>query len=413
MQKNITLENALALLLERCPILPPETVPVGDAFGRVLAADFFAAANVPPFTRSPYDGYAMRAADIAAAAPQAPVRLEVTEEIPAGRVPGYPLRAGQAAKVLTGAPLPAGADCVEKYELLERAGSLVSVFAPLRAGQNVVPVGEDIHRGQLLAPQGFVINGALMGLLAAMGEPGVQARRRPRAAVLSTGDELLDLGEPLAPGKIRNSNLYALGGYIKATGAEPVLAGIARDRTEEVAARLDEALNRADLVFTTGGVSVGDYDVVADAVRAAGAELLFHRLALKPGAPSLAAVRDGRLIIGLSGNPAAALLIFLLLGVPVLKKMSGRAEVTYPVTEAVLQREFRKSSSERRFLRGRLLLRDGGVQFEPAAEQNNDAMTSLLRCDALAEIPANSGPLAVGARVKVWLLDNCYAGGLP
>jgi molybdopterin molybdotransferase len=413
MQTDISLESALSLLLERCPALPAETVPLADSLGRVLAADFFASEDIPPFARSPYDGYAMRAADIERADAGAPVRLEVLEEIPAGRMPRYPLRPGQAAKIMTGAPLPPGANCVEKHERTEHTDRAVSIFAPLRSGQNVVPVGEDIRRGRLLAPQGFRVNGALMGLLAAMGASKVSARRRPRVAVISTGDELLEVDEPLVPGKIRNSNRYALIGYIRSVGAEPVFCGLVRDRVGEVAALLRDALDQADVVLTTGGVSAGDYDVVADATRAAGAELIFHRLAIRPGAPSLAAAYGDKLILGLSGNPAAALLVFFLLGVPVLKQLSGRSDIAYHTTEATLLREFSKPSPERRFLRGRLVLQNGGVEFDPDGEQNNDVMTSLLYCDSLAEIPAGSGPLAAGAHLNVWLLDNCYLGALP
>jgi molybdopterin molybdotransferase len=413
MQTNIPLEEALDLLLRRCSVLPAETVPLSESFGRVLAEDFYAGEDVPPFDRSPYDGYAMRAADIAGAAPGAPARLKVLEEVPAGYTPRYPLEAGLATKVMTGAPIPAGADCVEKYEVTERAGDVVSVFAPLRAGQNIVPAGEDIRRGQLLAPAGFAVNGALMGLLAATGAPEVLVRRRPRVAIACTGDELLEISAPLEPGKIRGSNRYALTGYLQALGAEPVPCGTARDRADEVAALIRGALDRSDLVLTTGGVSAGDYDVVKEAAAVAGAELIFHRLALKPGAPSLAAAHGDKIILGLSGNPAAALLVFLLIGVPLVKKLAGRADIAYRVAEAVLLSEFPKSSRERRFLRGRVALADGVVSFDPVGGQNNDSMTSLLRCDALAEIPAGSPPLAAGTRLKIRLLDNFSTEGAP
>jgi molybdopterin molybdotransferase len=399
----ISLEEAQEILLRHCRPVPAETVPLAEAWGRVLATDLIATENIPPFTRSPYDGYAMRAADIASASRTAPVKLRVLEEIPAGFTPTLPLKAGEATQVFTGAPLPEGADCVEKYEDLDRAGDNLTVYAPLRGGQNVVPVGEDIRLGQPLAAAGLVVNGALMGLLASMGRAEVSVRRRPRVAVISTGDELIDIAAPLSPGKIRNSNCYALCGYIRALGGEPVIIGTARDRIEEVAGLITAGLAAADLVVTTGGASVGDYDVMQDAMTAAGAELLFWKLALKPGGPTLAAVKDGQCILGLSGNPAAALLIFLLLGGSMTHKLAGR-EGTREIIDVTLLSGFPKKSPARRFLRGKLTYREDGVYFDPAGEQNNDALSSLLQADALADVPAGSGPLPAGTKLKAVLL---------
>ncbi|WP_041445494.1 molybdopterin molybdotransferase MoeA [Syntrophobotulus glycolicus] len=404
METNVSAEKALQFLLGNCPAGGQERVALPDSLGRVLDEDIRAGEDIPQFDRSPLDGYAFRAADTLRAGEDNPLILEVIEEVPAGYTPSKAVSAGKTIKVMTGAPIPEGADAVVKYEETLEKGNTVSLFQAFRSGQNIVRAGEDVMKGQIVARKGSVVNPPLIGLLAALGISEISVFRRPRVAVVSTGEELQDLGEELEKGKIRNSNSYSLAAYISELGGEPLVIGTAGDKAEEVAVLMKRGLAEADVVMTTGGVSVGDYDVVQDAVRLAGAEVLFWRIDMKPGSPTLAALKDGKLILGLSGNPAAGMVVFQLLASPLIKKLAGRAEYLWQRIEVLLKEDFRKNSPRRRYLRGRLVWEKGTALMEFTGGQGNDVLSSLIECDLLAEIPAGSGPLKAGEKLEALLL---------
>jgi len=245
----------------------------------------------------------------------------------------------------------------------------------------------------------------LMGMLAALGISVVPVFKRPLIAIGSTGDELCDVSETLAPGKIRNSNSYTLQGYIRSIGAEPIVIGMCQDRIEDVASLIEQGLERADLVLTTGGVSVGDYDVVRHAVDYLQAEILFWKVDIKPGSPILAAVKNDKLIIGLSGNPAAAMVTFQLLVVPLIKKIMGRQDYLHPQIDVILKDDFPKASPRRRFLRGKLVMENGIAYMEVTGGQGNGVLSSLEGCNLLAEIPAQSGPIQAGKKLKAYIIN--------
>lgn len=404
MRKKISLEEALELLLNHSLQMEEEQVHLMDALGRVLSKDVVAQENTPPFDRSPYDGYAFRSEDTKKATKETPALLEVIEEVPAGYAPKNKAVSGTAIKILTGAPIPEGADAVIMYEATSRRDNLVAIYTPAKPGENVIRCGEDVRKGAIIALQGALITPPLLGLLAAQGISAISVYRRPRIGVVNTGDELLDVAESLAPGKIRNSNSYTLMGYIQLIGAEPVILGTAQDRTEAVASLIEKGLEKADMVITTGGVSVGDYDVVGKSVELIGAETLYWKLDLKPGSPTLAAAKDGKLILGLSGNPAAAMIIFQLLGFPYIRKMAGRGDYLNQKLEVVLKKDFPKSSPKRRFLRGRLSY-DGGATFmDSTGGQGNGVLSSLIGSNLLVEIPAGSGPVQSGTKLTAYLI---------
>ncbi|HHV64089.1 MAG TPA: molybdopterin molybdotransferase MoeA [Peptococcaceae bacterium] len=405
MRKNISLEEAQELLMEHCPSLQTGYVGLQDSLGRVLAEDIVAKENIPPFARSPYDGYALRAEDTVKASPDSPVGLEIIEEVPAGYAPKKIVLPGTAVKILTGAPVPEGADAVIKFEETEVKDKKVLIFSKLKAGQNVVPAGEDVAQGDKIACLGAVISPPLVGLMASLGITEVPVYERPRIAIISTGDELLDVYEPLQPGKIRNSNSYTLAAYCRELEAQPFILATTRDKKEEVGLRLIEALEKADMVITTGGVSVGDYDVLDEAMEYIGAETLYWKIDIKPGSPNLAAVKGGKVILSLSGNPAAALVVFHLLGVPYIKKMAGRVDYLHPKIEVTLKNDFSKASPRRRFLRGKLRLEKGIAFMEVTGGQGNGVLHSMIGCNILAEIPAGSGPLQAGSKLSAFLLD--------
>lgn len=404
MKFNIPLEEAQGIILERCRPVGAELVHLTEALGRVLAKDIKAEENIPPFPRSPYDGYAFRAEDTAGVSESNPVILEVIEEVPAGYAPSKQVVSGKAVKILTGAPIPEGADAVTKYEETKIDGTNVAISTSFKSGENIVPAGEDVREGEMIACKGTMLTPPLIGLMSSLGLSEIEVYKRPRIAIISTGDELLDITEPLSPGKIRNSNAYTLAAYCKELGAEPLIMGTVKDKKDEAAKLITEGLKEADLVITTGGVSVGDYDVVGDAVAETGAETLFWKIEIKPGSPSLAAVKDGKLILALSGSPAAAMVIYQLAGIPLIKKLAGWTEVFHPQIEVILKSGFRKASPRRRFLRGRLIIENGTAYMEITGGQGNGVLRSLIDCDILAEIPAGSGPLKAGERLKAYLL---------
>lgn len=406
MKKNISLEEAQSLLLGRCQLTKKEYVSLPDSLDRVISEDIKAEENIPPFDRSPLDGYAFRAEDTEKAGRQNPVTLEVIEEVPAGYAAKKKIVAGTAIKVMTGAPIPEGADAVEKYENTQRNRNFVKIFSSFKSGENIILAGEDVVKGEVVAGRGMVVTPPVIGLLASLGICEVPVFKRPKVAIVSTGDELLDISEPLQPGKIRNSNRYSLEAYIKDIGAEPVIIGTAKDKTEEAAELIAKGIEVADMVITTGGVSVGDYDVVQDAVECIGAETLFWKIDIKPGSPTLAAVKDGKVILGLSGNPASALVVFQLLGSPFIKKMAGRTRYLPEKIEAVLKEDFRKPSPKRRFLRGKLLIENGTAFIKLTGDQGNVVLRSMVGCNALAEVPEGSGPLKAGEKLNTYLVDK-------
>lgn len=404
MKQNISLEEARHLLLANCSLPRVEEIYFRDALGRVLGEDLVAKENVPPFSRSPYDGYAFRAADTVTATADRPVLLEVIEEVPAGHAPQAKLGEGQAVKILTGAPIPEGADVVEKFEVTTRQGNQVAVYASYRSGTNIIPAGEDVAEGDIVAYRGQVVDPPIVGLMAALGMVKVPVYQRPQIAIISTGDELLEVGEPLQPGKIRNSNSHTLAAYCTELGGDPIVLRTPKDRVEEIGTAIQSGLEQSQMVITTGGVSVGDYDLVHEALKYIGAEILYWQIDIKPGSPTLAAVKDGKVILGLSGNPASAMVVFQLLGFPYIRKLTGRSNYMLPEIQVTLKEDFRKASPARRFLRGRLIYERDRIYMESTGDQGNGILHSMIGCDVLAEIPAGSGPVSAESTLKAYLL---------
>ena len=381
-----------------------ETVPLEDCWGRVLAKDLVSAFDVPAFDRSPYDGYAVRSADLTGASREKPATLRVVEEIPAGSVPSRALAPGEAAKILTGAPVPDGADAVVMFEKTEFTLESVTLFEPVRPGENVVRAGEDVKKGALLAAKGSVIDSGLLGTLAAQNKASVEVFKRPRVGLISTGSELVPVGCEPAPGLITDSNRYTLSGALLALGCEPAYYGIAGDNIPAIKTALERALAECDAVVTTGGVSVGDYDLTPAAMEAAGAQILFRGCAIKPGMACAYGAADGKLICALSGNPAAALTNFYLVARPALLKLCGRSGFEPAEFDMELAEAFEKKSPATRVLRGRLDLTGGTARIVFPREQGNVVLSSAIGCDVLAIIPAGSGKLAAGTKLKGMLI---------
>ena len=404
MKTNISLEEARQLLMECAQPVEECSAALPDALDRVLSRNIHANIDLPPFPKSPVDGYALRAEDIARAQIANPVTLKVIEEVRAGYAPREKVTAQTTIKVMTGAPIPEGANAVVRFEDVKREGNLLELDQAVKAGHNIILAGEDVQKGERVAEQGAIINPPLLGLLAALGIKETAVFRKVKIAIFSTGDELTEPGAELGPGKIYESNLHSLVAACARLKAEPISFGVVPDDQAAIAARLSRALAQADLVITTGGVSAGDYDLVPDAVREVGAEGIFHKINMKPGSPMLAAKYNDKLILALSGNPAAAFVTFDLLVVPVIKKIMGLARQLPREMKAILAEDFLKASEQRRFLRAKIYSEREKNYVKLTGKQSNGILKSLVDCDAFVDVPAGSGPLAAGQEVSVVMI---------
>ena len=403
----LSCEEARKRLLQFTGPVGTEKVRLPDCFGRILAEDIRAAVDVPDWPRSAFDGYAFRAADTSSASPETPVTLRILEEVPAGKVPETRLTEGTAVRILTGAMLPEGADSVEMFEKTEFTETSVTLFHPGRPGNNVVPRGEDAVRGQLLAVKGTKIDPGLMGVFASQGLREIPVFRIPKVGVISTGTEVVELGSVLPRGKIYNSNRALFEGELRKLGVRPVRVGIARDSVREIRELLELALDTCDAVLLTGGVSVGAYDLTGRAILEAGGEPLFSGVAMKPGKACFYAVRDGKMICALSGNPASAMTNYHAVAKAGLKRLCGwnQGDCFPAEIRVALKEDFPKKSKNERWVRGSLDLSDGTVRIDVPKQQKNSALSSTVGCDVMAVIPAGSGPLPAGTVLKGYLMN--------
>ena len=404
MLENPCYEQARELLLSAVSAVDTEHIPLSECAGRILACDLLAKENVPAFDRSPYDGYAVRSADTAKASQEHPVTLQTLEEIPAGAVPTKKLASGTATKVLTGAPIPEGADAVIMFEKTAFTHETVTLFAPVKAGSNIVTIGEDIKKGAVLARKGAVIDPGLAGSLAAQGDAVPLVYKKPRIALISTGSELVEADTPAEAGKIHNSNRYMLEAALIQLGFKPVYLGIASDSVEDIAETLKAGLAQCDGVITTGGVSVGDYDLTPAAMKAIGAQMLIQGVAMKPGMACAYGIKDGKLLCALSGNPASALTNFYAVALPSLMKLAGRNAYMPQEIQVRLSENFLKKSPTVRFLRGKMEVKDGAVYIALPHSQGNAVLSSTVEWNIMAVVPAGSGTLEAGTVLKGYLL---------
>lgn len=400
MVTGISLEEAEALLTAELSPLGQEVLPARDALGRTLAADITAPMDQPPFDRSPLDGYALRSADIAGADRDHPAVLAVVDTLYAGDQARVSVGPGQAVRIMTGAMLPPGCDCVVAQEHTNR-GNPVGVYTALPPYQNYVYQGEDYKAGSVLLTKGTRLDAAALGVLASAGLTEVPVCRRPRVAVLTTGDEVVAPGAaPLPPGKIYGSNLALLLARLAELGIPAVSGQQIGDDPQAVAKAMERLLEGCDLLITTGGVSVGDKDIFHQALPLLGAERVFWRVDLKPGTPAMFSRYQGKPILSLSGNPFAAFTTFELLARPLLSALAGESHLLPCKRRGVLATPFSKPSPRRRFLRGRY--EDGEVTLPEG--HSSGQLASLVGCNCLVELPAGTPPAEAGQQVQVWLL---------
>lgn len=401
---RITLEKALELLSENIAPLPPRRMSASAALGLMLAEPLEAQTDQPPFPRSPYDGYALRAADIASAGKDSPAVLKVVGRSFAGVPAGTPVGEGEAVRIMTGAAIPEGADCVIMQEQTDEGEDTVEIYRSVKPFDNYCRAGEDFTAGQLLAPAGVRVTAAVSAVAASAGITEITAYPRPLVTVLSTGNELEDPGKALAFGKIYSSNNVLLSARLKELELWPVDMGHVDDETYAIAAAIDKAATLSELVITTGGVSVGQKDLVPAALQKLGAQLIFHGVDMKPGMPAAFAIYKGKPILSLSGNPFAAAVTFELLGRRALSILSRDEGLLPAERSAALAREYTKKRPCRRFLRA--TLKDGLVSFP--AEQGNGQLRSMIGTNCLAHLPAGEEPIPAGAQLQIYMLEDSY-----
>ena len=399
-EERVTLERAVRLLLDHCSIIAEtERCSVLDCTGRILADDVYAKRDQPPFDRSPVDGYACRSCDITDASSENPVYLEVVEEIDAGSWPTRAVGSGQAARIMTGAPIPAGADCCIYQEKTDYGETCVAVFQGCPLHGNYCFRGEDIQAGTAVLKRGTRLTYVEAGILAGLGLCEVTVYRKIRAAVLASGDELTEPGQPLQPGKIYDSNLYFLAVRLRELGIEVPVCRRVPDSEAEMAEALGDACQKADLVITTGGVSVGKRDIMHQALAMAGARRLFWKILMKPGMPTIGSVLNGTPVISLSGNPFGALADFELLCRPAFESMTGDSFYAPRMRKAILSRGFLKSSPSRRFLRGRF--ENGEVWIPEVKKHASGILSSMAGCNCLVDISAGTERIEAGESVTI------------
>lgn len=404
MLTGVSIEEGLQMILEHLGCVEKEMIPAAEACGRVLSENLISPEDIPPFRRSPLDGYAFRAEDTLDAAEEHPVVLRIIEEIPAGKAPEHTVGKMQAVKILTGAPVPEGADAIEKYEVVQADEQTLHLFHPYRKNCNVVPVGEDIRKGDPVLSDGTVISPAYLGILAGLGFAQIPVYKKPRVTLISTGSELVPIDAPIPLGKIRNSSIYTLKAFLEANGAQVQMMPIVEDDAQLIAQAVDQASRESDMVFTTGGVSVGDYDMLQKSMEILKADVLFWKMQMKPGGAFLASCYHGKPVISLSGNPSAAAMACFMLGVPVLRKLGGRKNYELETCRIRLLEGFSKKCFVRRFLPGRLVVRDGEAFISVTPSQGNGILHPLHGCNVIAELPKGSPALEPGALVKGYLL---------
>ncbi len=406
MLQDIDFQTAARMICREIKPVGLEQIPLELSAGRILGETVAVKADVPPFDRSPYDGYAFRAEDTASASPGTPVTLRILEEIPAGHVGIKPVESGTAVKILTGAPVPFGADCVCKFEETEFTEAAVTLRRSYVPGANIVSRGEDLTAGDILATEGTVIDAALCGTLATQNMASPTVYRRPMAGIITTGSELTAVDEELLGGKIVNSNRYTFQCVLKQAGCETEFFGCPGDTVEEICAAFRAAAAVSDVIITTGGVSVGDYDLTPAALQAAGGEIWIQNVQLKPGGKCCFGRLGKALVCCLSGNPASSLTAFYAMALPAIWKLCGRKNWTLRETTVTLAEDFLKKSPKPRLLRGLLDVSDGILNIKITGEQGNGILHTMIGCNVLALVPAGSGPLDRGTRLKAYLLGG-------
>ncbi len=418
----ISVEEARRIILGNVrPLREIEAEEMCSCLGRVLAVNIKSKENIPPFSNSAMDGFAVRARDLAGARREKPEILEVIESLPAGYAAKRSVGSAQAIRIMTGAPLPKGADSVVMVEDTARdegqgtkpacrqgrdegRKEFVRIFKEVEKGENVRYAGEDVRKGEIVIKKGTVLKSGHIGLLASLGLAKIKVFRPPRVAILATGDELVEIGQRLSPGKIRNSNAYSLYGQVLKMSAVPILLGIARDNKKDLERKIRKGLS-SDMLLVSGGVSVGDYDFVKDVLKDLGTRMKFWRVAMKPGKPLAFGLMGNIPVFGLPGNPVSSMVSFEQFVRPALLKMAGSGELFRLHLSAIAKEDFEKKKGLRYFLRVILENKQGQLYASLTGPQGSGILKSMAMANGIMELPEDMAVLRKGEKAQVICLD--------
>jgi molybdopterin molybdotransferase len=407
----VSVDEALSRILNRIQILGFEKVDIITSLGRVIGEDIFVPRDIPPLDNSAMDGYAVRATDIKGASRESPISLKVIEELPAGALPQMSVTKGEAVRIMTGAPIPKGANTVVMVEDTEKVGEGVKVFQGVPPGENIRRAGEDVKKNDRVISKGSVIRAAEVGMLASVGRAFVSVHQRPVVAILCTGDELVDVHEGVADHKIVSSNSYTLSAQVMECGALPLQLGIAKDDPAEIEEKLREGL-RADVILSSAGVSVGDYDLVKDILRGIGFQMEFWGVAMRPGQPLAFGTTHGKPTFGLPGNPVSSMVSFEQFVRPSLLKMMGHNNLFRPLVEAVLKEEISKKPGRRHFMRAKLSLEEDRYMVTTTGPQGSGILNSMVEANSLVIVPEEVTEIKAGEKVRVQILDRSFESAI-
>src|SRR5579863_1568713 len=404
----MSVEEALEQILAEVAPLSITQVSLPQAAGLVLAEDIIAQEDIPPFANSAMDGFALRSHDSQPRNGQ-PARLRVTGAVAAGYVADHAVEDGTAMRIMTGAPVPPGADTVIQVELTrsekqeKSEDEWVEILETIPAGNNIRPAGEDMHRGQTVLLSGQEIGPWEISILATLGYAVVSVIQRPHVAIVGTGDEVIDIDQPLQPGKIRNSNSYLLEAAVRRAGAIAHRLGIARDTVESLREKFGEAM-QFDLIITSGGVSMGDFDLVKDIMSEQGA-INFWRINMRPGKPVAFGHIGHAPLLGLPGNPVSSAVTFELFGRPIIRKMLGHTRLLHPQVEVVVEDGVEERVMRRHYVRAHVEWHDGHFIARTTGNQGSNIMTSLLNANAFVIVPEGGATIPPGGTARAMILD--------
>ncbi len=413
----ISVEQALDKVLSYVDALEEEQSPILDCLGQVLAEDIYSSINVPPLDNAAMDGYAIQSRDSRGASPQSPRFLRVIDTVPAGSISKYEVEPGTAIRIMTGAPVPKGADSVVEFEKTDETihkefSAKIGILCEVKAGLNIRQAGEDITKGSIVLRKGTVIRPAEIGVLASLGLSTVRVIRRPVVAILATGNELIDINQPLPVGKIYNSNTYSVAALVLRYGGIPKILGIALDSESSLVTSLRQGLD-ADLLITTGGVSAGDYDMVKDVLAKEG-EIAFWTVRMKPGKPlafgtikgiNKAGIARNIPHLGFPGNPVSSMITFELFARPAILKMMGKKNLVKPVIKAVIENPIVNSDGRRIFARAMVEKRGSQYFARLTGPQGSGILTSMSLANGLVIVPEDKAEMEAGDIVQVMMLD--------
>ncbi len=402
----VSIEQARRKILARIKPIGLEKVDILSAVGRVLAKDIRSSLNMPPFDNAAMDGYAVIGKDTKGASREMPMVLKVIEDLPAGAVPKFRITPGTASQIMTGAKMPQGADAVLMVEDTRRSADEVYVLREVEPKKNVRFAGEDFKKGKVVLRKGTLLRPPHLSALATQGIKEVPVYRKPKVAILSTGSELIDIKKPLRPGKIRESNSYSLFAQVLILNAQPILLGIAGDSEKDLRRHITRALKRADMLLTSGGVSVGKYDMVKDVLKDLGMKLHFWQVAVKPGKPLMFGTINNLPVFGLPGNPVSSMVSFENFVRPALLKLTGRQDLFRPLVKAILTHQIKKKAGRREYQRGLVEVRQGKFYVSSAGDQGSANLQAIISANCFIILPEEVTLLEPGQEVSVEMIGQ-------